>query len=466
MSKSKNLTDQNGGGLKRELGLVAATSIVIGNVIGSGIFMSPATMARVSNPKAAIVAWLITAIGSIFIGLNFANLGSKIPKTGGPIAYTRAAFGDFAAYLIAWTYWVGAWVGNAAIITAFMSYFTYFVPGAANPTISFIITSAILWLFTLVNLYGVKNAGIISVVTTVLKVGALVVFIIIALFKFNPKYFNTISSTSPQGWSGIAPGIGVALWAFVGIESATIPAGEIKNPERNVKLSTIYGTIIVAVIYILISVVSMGGMNQEALANSNAPFADIINNATGATWGGTFIAVGAVISTLGAISGWLLTTARCAYGAAEDKIFPKVFSRVSGKYNTPTAALIISGILTNLVLILNYTEGLKSAFDFMTLLATLAFLPAYSFCAVAEILLLVKHSKDFNLWNFLKNSFLSLLAFAYSIYAIYGTGMETVTWGFILMLLGIPLYVYLMLQNNKEDKNVDKLRKEAGLTED
>lgn len=466
MSKNENLTNQEGGGLKRELGLLAATSIVVGNVIGSGIFMSPATMARVSNPKAAIVAWLITAIGSIFIGLNFANLGSKIPKTGGPIVYTRAAFGDFAAYLIAWTYWIGAWVGNAAIITAFMSYFTYFVPGASNPAISFIITSAILWFFTLVNLFGVKNAGIISIVTTILKIAALIVFIIIALFNFNPKYFNTISSTSPQGWAGIAPGIGVALWAFVGIESATIPAGEIKNPERNVKLSTIYGTIIVAVIYMLISIVSMGGMNQDSLANSNAPFADIINNSTGGTWGGTFIALGAVISTLGAISGWLLTTARCAYGASEDKIFPKIFSKVSGKYKTPNAALIISGILTNLVLILNYTEGLKAAFDFMTLLATLAFLPAYSFCAVAEIILLVKHSDKFNIWNFLKNSFLSLIAFAYSIYAIYGTGMEAVTWGFILMLGGIPLYVYLMIQKNKEDKNIDKLRKDAGLMED
>ncbi|AKA70773.1 amino acid permease-associated region [Clostridium scatologenes] len=257
--------------------------------------------------------------------------------------------------------------------------------------------------------------------------------------------------------------IAIALWSFVGLESATVPAGEIKDPEKNIRRSTIYGTLISAVIYILISVVAMGAIDQASLAKSDAPLADIINTVTGGSWGGAFIAIGAIISTLGGTSGWIMTTARGAFAAGEDRLFPKIFAKIHPKYNTPAAALIISGICANVLLVMNYVGTLRSAFDFMMLLATLAFLPAYTFTTAAEIVLLSKHSKDFNFWNFLKSSFITLVALIYSIYAIYGTGAETVMYGFLLLLMGIPIYVYMMLQNNKEDKSVDKLRESAGL---
>lgn len=449
--------------LKRELGLAAATAIVVGNCIGSGIFTSAASLAVASNPKTAMIAWVITAIGSLLIALSFASLGTAMPRTGGPIVYTRAAFGDFAGFLIAWTYWIGAWVGNAAIITAFMLYFTYFVPGATTPVLAFLITSGVLWFFTIVNILGVKGAGMVGIVTTVLKVGALVVFVVIAGAHFNPDMLKTVSSADVSGMSTLPAAIAIALWAFVGIESATVPAGEIKDPKTNIRKSTIYGTLIAAVVYIVVSIVAMGVLDQATLAESKAPLADIINAATGGTWGGNFIAFGAIISTLGATSGWILTTARSAYGASQDKLFPEIFGRVSPKYKTPVASLVISGIAANILLVLNYVGSLTAAFNFMILLATLAFLPAYSFAAAADIVLLKKHSLDFNIMNFIKNSFVALLAFAYSIYAIYGTGSQVVMYGFILMLAGIPVYLYMMLQNNKEDKVVDNLRKNAGL---
>jgi basic amino acid/polyamine antiporter, APA family len=449
--------------LKRELGLVAATAIVVGNCIGSGIFTSAASLASASNPKTALLAWVITAIGSLLIALTFANLGSAMPKTGGPIVYTRAAFGDFAAFLIAWTYWIGAWVGNAAIITGFMLYFSYFFPIAnESPILAFLISSGVLWFFTIVNILGVKGAGRIGIVTTILKIVPLVVFVIIGAMNFNPEMLKTVSSSEVAGMSTLPAAIAIALWAFVGIESATVPAGEIKNPSRNIKLSTIYGTIIAAVIYLGVSVIAMGVLDQATLAESNSPLADIINAATGGTWGGNLIAIGAIVSTLGATSGWILTTARSAFGAAEDKLFPSVFGKIHPKFMTPVNSLVISGICANILLILNYVGSLNSAFNFMLLLATLAFLPAYSFAAAAEIVLLKKHSANFNIWNFLKNSFVALLAFAYSIYAIYGTGSEVVMYGFILMLIGIPFYLYMMLENNKKDKAVDSLRKNIG----
>ena len=449
--------------LKRELGLTAAVAIVVGNCIGSGIFTSAASLAAASNPKTAILAWIITSVGSLLIALSFASLGTAMPRTGGPIVYTRAAFGDFAGFLIAWTYWIGAWVGNAAIITAFMLYFTYFVPAATSPIIAFLVTSGVLWFFTIINILGVKGAGRVSVITTILKVGALVVFVIIAAMHFNPAMLSTVSSPKVEGMSTLPAAIAIALWAFVGIESATVPAGEIKNPEKNIRKSTVYGTLIAATVYIIVSVVGMGVLDQKTLASSNAPLADIINKATGGTWGGNFIALGAIVSALGASSGWILTTARSAFGASQDKLFPAFFAKIHPKYLTPVTSLIISGLAANVLLILNYMGTLSSAFNFMLLLATLAFLPAYAFSAAADIILLKNHSTEFNFFSFLKNSFFALLAFGYSIYAIYGTGERVVMYGFILMLTGIPVYLYMMLQNNKKDKGVDKLRQDAGV---
>jgi basic amino acid/polyamine antiporter, APA family len=462
---SKTDADYNPGKLelKRELGLAAAVAIVVGNCIGSGIFTSAASLAVASNPKTSIIAWIVTSLGSLLIALSFASLGTALPRTGGPIVYTRAAFGDFAGFLIAWTYWIGAWVGNSAIITGFMLYFTYFVPDAATPALAFLITSGVLWLFTIVNILGVKGAGRVSLITTVLKVGALVVFVIIAALHFNPAMLRTVSSPIVSGMSTLPAAIAIALWAFVGIESATVPAGEIKNPQKNIRKSTIYGTLIAAVVYITVSIVGMGVLDQTTLARSNAPLADIINKATGGTWGGNFIALGAIVSTLGAVSGWILTTARSAYGASQDKLFPKIFGRIHPKFLTPVNSLIISGLSANVLLILNYMGTLNSAFNFMLLLATLSFLPAYAFSAAADIVLLKNRSSDFNLFSFLKNSFFALLAFGYSIYAIYGTGAKVVMYGFILMLTGIPVYLFMMLQNNKKDKSVDDLRKSAGL---
>lgn len=463
MDNNAEIKTSGGSKLKREIGLAAATAIVVGNIIGSGIFMAPASLARVSNPKTAILAWAVSAIGSILIAMSFANMGSAMPKTGGPIVYTRAAFGDFAGFLIAWTYWIATWCGNATIITAFMSYFVYFVPQANTPVMAFLITSATLWIFTIINILGVKNAAFIGIVSTVLKVAALLVFMVIAAMHFNPSFLNTVAKPELSGMGSFPGAIAVALWAFIGLESATVPAGEIKDPEKNIKKSTIYGTILAAVIYILISILAMGALDQGSLANSDAPLADIINKATGGSWGGAFIAAGAIISTLGGTSGWIFTTARSSFGAAEDNLFPKIFAKVHPKYNTPVASLVISGICANVLLVMNYVGSLRSAFDFMMLLATMAFLPAYTFTTAAEIVLLVKHSKDFNFWNFMKSSFITLVALIYSIYAIFGTGAEVVMYGFLLMLMGIPVYIYMMLQNNKTDKSVDNIRKAAGL---
>ena len=185
----------------------------------------------------------------------------------------------------------------------------------------------------------------------------------------------------------------------------------------------------------------MGGLPQAELAQSNAPLADIINHITGASWGGGFIALGIIISALGATSGWILTTARLAFAAGEEGLFPSFFKKIHLKYQTPVTALIISGICTNLILILNYIGSLNSAFDFMVNLATLSFIPAYALTAGAEIILLFK-TREMNIIKFILLNIRPLLGFFYAIYIIYGSGANSAMWLFILMFIGIPFYIY------------------------
>ena len=433
--------------LKRELGLTAATAIVVGNMIGSGLFTSPQSLAQVSSPLISIIAWIITGAGSVLLALSFANLGSKFPTTGGPIVYAKKAYGEFTAFLVAWTFWIGSWIGNAAIITAIIRYLTPFFPILGdNGLLAFLISSAILWLFTYVNYRGVKDAGYVGIVTTIFKLGVIVVFMVIAFIGFNPDHLRTYSSPAVQGVKALPAAMAVTLWSFVGLESAAISGGEIKNPEKNIRRSTFLGTIFAAVIYLMFSVLAMGGLPQAELAASEAPLSSIINNITGSTWGGAFISMGIVISAAGATSGWILTTARLSFAAGKDNLFPKFFAKVHPKYATPHISLIISTLCTNLLLILNYVSDLTSAFNFMINLATLSFIPAYALTSCAEIILTFKKEAHFSFVKFIKHSFLSLLAFAYSIYIIYGSGAESAMWVFILMFTGIPFYVYKRLQ--------------------
>ena len=439
MEKKEKIPSQT---LKRELGLGAATAIVVGNMMGSGIFTSPQTLAQVANPYTNMWAWVITGTGSVMLALSFANLGTLYPETGGPIVYVDKAYGKFMAFLVAWTFWIGSWIGNAAIITAIIRYVTVFFPGiATNNLVSFLISSGILWLFTFINCLGVKQAGYIGIISTILKLAVIVVFVIVAIIGFEPTYLKTYSSESVRGLSSLPAAIAVTLWSFIGIESASISGGEIKNPEVNIKKSTFLGTAFVAVIYLVISILAMGSLPQGELAASSAPLATIINQITGATWGGGFIALGIIISATGALSGWVLTTARLSFAAGEDGIFPNFFAKVHPRYQTPYTSLIITGICTNLILILNYVSTLTAAFDFMVNLATLSFIPAYALTTGAEIILTLKH-KPAHIGGFIWKNIRQLLAFAYTIYIIYGSGAESAMWVFILMFVGIPFYIY------------------------
>ena len=402
--------------------------------------MLPSTLAQVSGPGATIIAWILTTIGSILIAISFANLGTKYPSTGGAYHYTKEAFGDFAGFLSAWLYWNGSWIGNAAILVAITSYASVVFPALNNPTISIIFSSAVLWIFTLINISGVKKAGKIQSFVTVFKIAFFALFIIVAFLNFDSVNILPLYPEG-KGLSTVPLAATSTLWAFIGLESATVAAGELKNPEKNVRKSTIYGLIISAAIYLLISIGSMGAMNNKELAQSSAPLTDILTNALG-TQVGKILTIAVVICILGTIIGWLLSTARVAYAAGVDGVFPKFFGKINKKTGTPVNSLIFGSVLVNILLVMNFQKGMVDAFTFITILATLSYLPVYLLSISAEMMLAFKEEKKFNFKIFIKKSILPLLAFVYVLWTIYGSGAETVMWGFILMLIGIPVYIY------------------------
>lgn len=439
--------------LKKEMGLFMATALVISNMVGAGILMLPATLAGVAGPGATLIAWVLTGIGALILALTFANLGSKIPKNGGIYEYSRMAYGSFGGFMSAWLYWNGTWIGNASMFVVITTYLGAVFPILVdNHLISFLFSSAILWICTLINIRGTKFVGSITTALTVFKIILFGAFIIIAFMGFNSANLTPIFPQG-KGISTIPIAAGITLWAFMGLETASVTGGEIKNPERNIKLSTIFGMLISAGLYIVISFAAMGVMNQTQLANSTAPISDIISKVL-KVGNLSFISVFIAISVFGTALGWLLSTARVSQAAGEDGVFPKAFSKIHPKYGTPHVSLIIGGVLVNIILVMNFTSGLSGAYSFIVLLATLSYLPVYAFTAIAEIILMAKGRRRASLKNYSLLVIRALIAFAFCIWGIISSGATTVMYGFILMMLGVPVYSYMRIKGGLKNENV------------
>ncbi|HEU5062230.1 MAG TPA: amino acid permease [Solirubrobacterales bacterium] len=426
--------------LKRSMGVWMATALVVGNMVGSGIFLLPASLAGAAGPI-SIIGWLFTGAGALLLALVFSRLGRAMPRTGGPYAYARRAFGDFIGFQTAWGYWIAAWAGNAAIAVAFVGYLAVFWGDLETSNLlAALVGIGVIWLLTAVNVMGTRESGAVQLVTTVLKFVPLAIIGVIGLFFVNS---DNLTPFSPHGsWSAISAAAPLTLWAFIGLESATVAAGEVKDPERNIPRATVYGTIAATVVYILGTVAVMGIIPTETLAGSTSPFADAAGEMFGGSWD-KVIAVVAMISTFGALNGWILLQGRVPLAAAEDGLFPPQFAKVHGERRTPVFGLVVSSVLVTGLMLMNYTKGLVDAFTFIILLATLTTLVPYAYSAAAQAQLYFTEREIFERGRFMRDTVIAALAFAYSIWAITGSGKDIIAKGFVLLLAGIPVYVLM-----------------------
>jgi APA family basic amino acid/polyamine antiporter len=426
------------------LGSGASTALVVGNMVGSGIFLLPASLAAYGG--ISVVAWLFTAAGAFLLALVFARLGRAYPRTGGPYAYSRRAFGDFVGFQTAWGYWIAAWVGNAAIAVAFVGYLGHFFgtlgdDGTGDKILQVIVAAAAIWLLTWVNVRGVRQAGLVQTATTVLKMLPLAAVALIGLFWLDGGNFSPFNTSGDSNFGAITGAATLTLWAFIGLESATVPAEEIEDAERTIPRSTLWGTGIVAGIYILGTIAVMGVIPPDVLANSTAPFADAAEEMWGSL-AGDLVALGAVISAFGCLNGWILLQGQVPYAAARDGLFPKAFGRLNAR-RAPAVGLVVSSVLLTALMVTNYNTALVDRFTDMILLATLATLIPYAYSAGAHLMLMATDRAAFSGRRLAGDVVVAGLAFAYAAWTIVGAGYKAVSWGYLLLLAGVPVYVWM-----------------------
>jgi APA family basic amino acid/polyamine antiporter len=421
------------------LGLIGATALVVGNMVGSGAFLLPAALAPYG--AASILGWGISAAGAILLALVFARLSARHPRTGGPYAYAHLAFGDTVGFFVAWCYWVAIWCANAAIAVAFAGAVTILLPDLVDtPLRAAICALCALWLCTYFNLRGLRTAGGVQTVTTVLKILPLLVMALIGLF-FVDKANYTPFSPGGQDLANVAViTTALALWSLLGLECATVPAESVRDAERTVPRATLLGTLIATVITVLACMVVLGMAPMGLLRNSPAPFADAAN----LHWGrpvAMVMAATMAISTFGALNGWVLMQGQIAFAAARDGLFPPLFAATDAR-GTPRWGIYAGSILATLLVIANFGGSLVQLFTWSILLSTAATLVPYIATAAAGIALSLKQGLK---GASLAHGAMAAMALVYSLWALYGTGREAMIWGAGLLLAGVPMYVYLLI---------------------
>jgi len=420
-----------------KIGLFSATSLIIGNIIGAGIFVLPASLGKFGS--ISILGWIFTASGSLILAKIFSNFSKMISgQNGGPYLYTKVVLGDFLGFLVAWGYWISCWVNNAAIAVAIVSALSFFIPELnKNPILASITGLSFIWFFTFTSSRGVRSSAKIQIFTTIAKLIPLLFIIIFGLFFFDSTIFPNFNITDKSNLE-ILPIVSViTLYAFLGLESASIPAANIKKPEKNISIATMTGTLISTFVYILSTVVLFGILPNDILINSPAPFAEA-GNLIGGKYAGYFISAGAAVSAIGALNGWILITSYMPMTLAKDKLFPKILTK-KNKKGFPVVSLVLGSILTSIVMSMNFNEGLVSRFEFLILLTTLSTLIPYLFVSVAYLTYYLK--KKFSVNILYKKQIIAILGILYSCWAIFGSGKESVFYGTILLLIGVPVYI-------------------------
>jgi basic amino acid/polyamine antiporter, APA family len=417
------------------LNFVMLTSLVTGTMIGSGIYTLPANLAAYGS--ISMLGWCLTAMGAVFLAFIFAKLSSFMPKAGGPYAYCKAAFGSFIGFEVAYHYWIALSVGNAAIVVTCIGYLAHFLPVLKTKLwLSFIIKIALIWLFTGVNLLGVRSAAILQVVSIFLKCLPLLLISAVGFFYIQGSNYQAFNVSGESNFSALGITAALALWSFIGLEAATVPADDVKN-KKHIASATIIGTLIAAIINLICIISIMGLIPANILAASSAPFTDaakILFPSQG-EWIGSIISLGAIIACLGTLNSSILLQGQIAQASAKDGLFPAFLAKKNSK-GAPSKSLIISAVIITLLLFLTINDTLLKQFELMILIATFASLVPYFITALAAMILIKEKPK-------LIISTIAFLASLYSAWAILSVGKTILICGLFTFLSGIIIYLCL-----------------------
>ena len=437
-----------------KLGLLPLTALVIGSMIGGGVFSLPQNMARGASAGAITIGWLITGIGMLALAFVYKNLSTRKPALdAGPYSYARAGFGNFVGFNSAWGYWLSAWIGNvsyAVLIFGALSYF-YAPFGAEGNTWQAIVGASVcLWLVHALVLMGVRQAAIINVITTIAKLGPIFLFVVLVFVAFNMPTFQldfwgtetlSLGSITAQVQSTML----VTLWVFIGIEGASVGSGRARR-RSDIGTATILGFVTVLCLYLLVSLLSLGVMSQPELAAlpAAASMANVLESVVGA-WGSVLVRIGLVISVAGAFLSWTLLAAEIPYRAANEGMLPAVFA-TENENGSPAGALWITNVCVQVVLIV--TLYANSTYLALFYIASTAILVPYVFSGAYALKLAITGESYDTSEGRGRDMAVGGLATVYGAWLVYAAGPAYLLMCAILYAVGIPVYFWARRSRN------------------
>ena len=440
----------------RSLGLMSATGLVVGSIVGTGVFTMPAVLAGAGTMGILVLG--VIAIGAMLLAVLFGQLTKRVPNSdGGLYAYSRHEFGDFAGYLVGWCYWIQSWAGNAAIVASWVFYVdALFGLDHASGMTNWGIALVGLWVPAVVNLAGIRQMAWFQNVTVVLKFLPLLFVGIVGWFFVDRANFGAFNASGGSLYSGIGIAAGVALFSFIGVEAAAITAKRVKNPRVNVGRASLLGTGASAVLYVLVTAAVMGLVPHHTLVNTGSPFVNAFQSMfSGGAWAGKFIAAIAVISGIGALNGWTLIVTETSRAMANDDLFPRAFAWTDRR-DTAWFGIVVGTALPSLLMLWRYTSGSGlTVFTYLVNLTVVTVAIPYFFSALAQLTYLVSRRRRVVGWLLARDLAVAGTSILFSMWVTFASGYQVVYQALVVILVGMIFYAFLNARRQRLGEAVE-----------
>ena len=439
-------------GTNRKLGLVALTALVVGSMIGGGVFGLPSNMSSVAAPGPVLIAWVITGIGIMSLAFVYQNLAVRRPDlNAGVYSYAQAGFGNFIGFNSAWGYWIGVMIGNVAIAILFFGALSFLFPifGNGNNWQSILGASILVWLVNALVLRGVKQATMVNIITTFTKLVPILVFIIVILINFKINTFKL------DFWGADNPALGsvmnqvkntmlITLWVFIGIEGAIVISARAKK-RSEIGKATVIGITGALIIYVMISMLSFGVMAQVEMAGLKQPSMAEVLQAVVGPWGLVLISTGLIISLGGSYLAWSVLVAEIPHVAAKTGIMPAVFSRENSKGSPAASLWITNGFIQLFLIVTLFAHG---TYQSLFLIASTAILLPYFFSGAFAWKLARTGESYVQSESRTKDLRNGVISTVYAAWLIFAAGLDKILTCSVLYAFGIVFFVVSRKQMN------------------
>lgn len=407
----------------RKLGFFMSVALVMGNMIGSGVFLLPQGLAPFGWN--AIAGWAITIAGALCLAHVLAKLTASHDSAIGPAELVERSFGPLAGFLIGFAFWVSVWTGCVTIAVGAVSYLASFAPILGeHPSLSAL---GVVWTMTGINLMGVRSAGSFQVVTTILKIIPLLVVAVLIALVFSRTGTAALAPFPAEGLSlpSVNAAAAMTLWAMVGFEAACAASHKIDDPQRNVPRATFLGALLAGILYLIVCSGITLMLPADEVAASNAPFALFVSTfwSPGAA---SFIAFFAAVSAIGAVNGWTLVQGELPLEMARRRMMPEWFGRTAAN-GVAVNGLLTASVLGSLLIFANSNQSMGGLFTFMALLTTSVTLWLYLACAAVAMKRRIAIP-------------FAIAGLVFGVWSLWGAGIEAGGLSIVLMLAGLPLY--------------------------